>query len=354
MSQPSDAFAGTRPLDPDKRLDETRLTPWLEANIEGFDGLVEVRQFNGGNSNPTYVVFTPTTKYVMRRKPPGVLLPSAHAVDREFRVMNALGKTGFPVPRVHALCADESVIGTMFYVMDMVDGRVLWDLKLPEMSKDDRTRVYEDQVATLARLHEVDYAAVGLADYGAPGAYFERQMGRWTKQYRAAEDQANPAMDRLIADLAAAVPADGRTSLVHGDFRLDNMALHPTEPKVAAVFDWELSTLGDPLADIAYYLMHWVMPEGERATLIGADLKALGIPSLEEMAARYCALTGRAGIEGLDWSLAYNLFRLAAIRQGIAARVKQGNASNPRAASAAASIEPLAQRALAVLHDGFA
>ncbi len=347
MSDAMAGYVGTRPLD--TPMDTAALSRWLDDNVADFAGLQEVRQFNGGSSNPTYVLVTGGAPYVMRRKPPGVLLPSAHAVDREFRVMAALAKVDFPVPRVHALCRDESVIGTMFFVMEKVEGRVLWDVALPELSREERAHIYDDQIRALAKLHQVDYAAIGLGDYGAPGGFYARQLGRWTKQYRNAGGEPLESMERLIEMLSRDVPAESRTTIVHGDFRLDNMALHPSKPKVAAVFDWELSTLGDPLADFAYFLMQWKTPLGERAGLMGADFAALGIPTREEAAALYCALTGREGIARLEWYIAYNMFRLAAIRRGVEARVRQGNASNPHAIAAGGMVNTLAERALALL-----
>jgi aminoglycoside phosphotransferase (APT) family kinase protein len=311
-----ETFSGTKPVDERYRLDEDRLEAWLKETVSDYAGPLEVRQFKGGQSNPTYQLVTPSRKYVLRRKPPGVLLPSAHAVDREFKVISALGTTGFPVAHAYALCTDDSVIGTMFYVMSMVD------------------------------LHNTNYAAIGLADFGKPGNYFARQISRWTKQYRASETMTIPAMEQLMEFLPATVPDDETTSIVHGDYRLDNMALHPTEPKVAAVLDWELSTLGNPLADFTYFLMSWFAKGDGRSGLAGLDLKALGIPTLDEAVELYCTLTGRSGLPALDWYFAYNQFRLAGILQGIIGRVRDGTASSAQAVANAERVIPLADSAL--------
>ncbi|MBX9803541.1 MAG: phosphotransferase family protein [Caulobacteraceae bacterium] len=338
-------FSGTREVDPRHALDEAALDQWLKAHVEGYAGPLTLRQFKGGQSNPTYELVTPTRAYVLRRKPPGTLLPSAHAVDREFTVISALHKQGYPVARPYALCTDDSVIGSMFYVMDKVEGRVLWDLKLPGMEPAQRRAIYESQVDTLAALHAFDPAAIGLSDYGRPGNYFERQVGRWTKQYRASEIDPIPAMDRLIEFLPSTLPPDGPTRIVHGDFRLDNMILAPNGPQVRAVLDWELSTLGDPMADFSYLLIAWVIPATARNGLAGADLEALGIPSVAEMVERYATLTGNTPAN-LDWLLAYNLFRLAAICQGIAGRVRDGTAASSHAKAMAAQVPMLAAGAL--------
>jgi aminoglycoside phosphotransferase (APT) family kinase protein len=324
--------SGTKPVDERHSIDEAALDRWLKANVDGYAGPLEVRQFKGGQSNPTYQLVTPGQKYVLRRKPPGKLLPSAHAVDREFKVISALGKTGFPVAKAYALCEDEGVIGTMFYVMDMVEGRILWDGTLPEYSPPQRRAIYSAEIETLARLHNTDYAAIGLGDYGKPGNYFTRQIDRWTKQYKASETTSIKAMDQLMEWLPATAPSDDATSIVHGDYRIDNMILHPTEPKVIAVLDWELSTLGNPLADFSYFLMSWVMPGEQRGGLAEiADLPAYGIPTVQEAVDQYCKLTGRDGLPELDWYFAYNLFRLAGICQGIVGRVRDGTAASAHA-----------------------
>ncbi|WP_332678865.1 phosphotransferase family protein [Brevundimonas sp.] len=345
LSDAQAAFSGTREVDPRYALDETALDRWLSANVEGYAGPLTVRQFKGGQSNPTYELTTPGRTYVLRRKPPGTLLASAHAVDREFTVISALHAQGYPVARPHALCTDDGVIGSMFYVMDKVEGRVLWDLKLPGMEPSERRAIYEAQVDTLAALHAFDPAAIGLGDYGRPGNYFERQVGRWTKQYRASEIDPIPAMDRLIEFLPATLPPEGPTRIVHGDFRLDNMILAPDAPQVRAVLDWELSTLGDPMADFSYLLIAWVIPATARNGLAGADIEALGIPSVGQTVERYARLTG-ATPQNLDWLFAYNLFRLAAICQGIAGRVRDGTAASEHARTLAAQVPMLAAGAL--------
>ena len=342
---PQSAFSGTREVDPRHALDSATLEAWLKENVEGYDGPLTIRQFKGGQSNPTYELATPGKTYVLRRKPPGVLLPSAHAVDREFQVISALHAQAFPVARPYTLCTDDAVIGSMFYVMDKVEGRVFWDLKLPGLSPSERRAIYGAQTDTLAALHRFDPDAIGLSDYGKPGNYFARQVGRWTKQYQASEIDTIAAMDRLIAFLPESLPADGPTRIVHGDFRLDNMILAPDRAEVRAVLDWELSTLGDPMADFSYLLIAWVIPATLRNGLAGADLEALGIPSVEETVARYAEKTGTAGPDNLDWLFAYNLFRLAAICQGIAGRVRDGTAASSHARTMAAQVGPLSDAA---------
>ena len=345
QADPQATFSGTREVDPRYALDEGRLGEWLAAHVEGYAGPLAVRQFKGGQSNPTYELTTPGRTYVLRRKPPGTLLASAHAVDREFRVISALHAQGYPVARPWALCVDDAVIGSMFYVMDKVEGRVLWDLKLPGLSPDQRRAIYDAQVDALAALHAFDPAAIGLGDYGRPGNYFERQVGRWTKQYRASEIEPIAAMDRLIEFLPATLPPEGPARIVHGDFRLDNLILAPDAPEVRAVLDWELSTLGDPMADFSYLLIAWVIPATARNGLAGADIAALGIPTVEQMVERYAGLTGAAPAD-LDWLFAYNLFRLAAICQGIAGRVRDGTAASAHARTMAAQVPMLAAGAL--------
>jgi len=338
------AFSGTREVDPRYRLDEAALDAWMADHVAGYGGPLTVRQFKGGQSNPTYELTTPNAAYVLRRKPPGALLPSAHAVDREFQVISALDAQGFPVAKPYALCTDETVIGSIFYVMDKVEGRILWDLKLPGLTPSERRAVYEAQTDTLARLHAFDPGAIGLSDYGKAGNYFARQVGRWTKQYRASEIEPIAAMDRLIAFLPESLPPEGPSRIVHGDFRLDNMILAPDQPQVRAVLDWELSTLGDPMADFSYLLIAWAIPASLRNGLAGADLEALGIPSVEETVERYAAATGMRPAN-LDWLYAYNLFRLAAICQGIAGRVRDGTAASAHARSMAAQVGPLSDAA---------
>lgn len=341
---PQAAFAGTRPVDPRHAFDVAALEHWMAKHVADYAGPLSVNQFKGGQSNPTYELVTPGHTYVLRRKPPGNLLPSAHAVDREFRVISALARQGFPVARPYALCEDASVIGSMFYVMDKVEGRVLWDLKLPGMEPDQRRAIYEAQTDTLARLHAIDPEAAGLGDYGRPGNYFGRQVGRWSKQYAASETETIPAMNRLMAFLPDSLPPEGPPRIVHGDWRLDNMILAPDRPEVLAVLDWELSTLGDPMADLSYYLIGWVIPASQRNGVGGADLKALGIPTVEETVDRYADATGMRP-DNLDWLMAYNLFRLAAICQGIAGRVRDGTASSPQAVATAAQVHPLSEAA---------
>lgn len=342
---PHENFKGVKPVEERHRLDEAALARWLGANVEGFAGPLTLNQFKGGQSNPTYQLVTPSKKYVLRKKPGGKLLPSAHAVDREYRVISALYPTGFPVARPYALCQDESIVGAMFYVMDMVEGRILWDGALPGCDPAERRAIYENKITTLAKLHTTDYAAIGLGDYGKPGNYFARQIDRWSKQYRLSETETVSEMDRLIEWLPATIPPGERTSIVHGDYRLDNLVLHTSEPRVAAVLDWELSTLGDPMADFTYYLMSWVLPRDNRASLGGLDLAPLGIPTLEQVVSLYCAQTGRASIPALDWYFAYNAFRLACILQGIAGRVRDGTAASAHALEMIKRIRPLAQGA---------
>jgi aminoglycoside phosphotransferase (APT) family kinase protein len=341
----TDIFSGTKPVDERHRIDEVPLLAWMQANVEGFAGPMEVRQFKGGQSNPTYQLVTPGQNYVLRRKPPGKLLPSAHAVDREYKVISALHPTGYPVARPFGLCMDEGVIGTIFYVMDSVEGRILWDGSLPDSTPEERTAIYHAKVRTLAALHTTDYVAVGLEDFGKAGSYFARQIGRWSKQYQLSETLKIDEMDRLIEWLPRTIPDGETTSIVHGDYRLDNMILHPTEPRVLAVLDWELSTLGDPLGDFTYHLMNWVMEANQRSGLVGLDLEALGIPTLEQYVALYCEATGRPGIENLDWYFAYNMFRLAAILQGIVGRVRDGTAASAHAEANAERVRPLAMAA---------
>ena len=282
-------FSGTKPVEERHRIDEMRLDGWMREHVEGYQGPLAVLQFKGGQSNPTYRLDTPGRSYVMRRKPFGKLLPSAHAVDREFRVIAALGKQGFPVAKAYALCTDDAVIGAAFYIMSMEEGRVFWDPTLPSQTPEARRKIFTSKIETLAKLHTFDPQAIGLGDFGKPGNYFARQVDRWTKQYRASETQHIPEVEKLIEWLPRTVPQQERVSIVHGDYRLDNMIFHATEPRVQAVLDWELSTLGDPMADFTYLLMQWTMPG-----LANADLKALNIPSMEEAAQIYCNVTGTA------------------------------------------------------------
>ncbi|MGH8689659.1 MAG: phosphotransferase family protein [Burkholderiales bacterium] len=328
-------FIGTKPVEERHRIDVARLEQFLGFRISS------VEQFKGGQSNPTYKI---NGKYVLRRKPPGKLLPSAHAVDREYRVISALHKTGFPVARPHVLCEDESVIGTAFYVMDYVEGRVLWDPALPGMTRGERALIWDEQNRVIALLHTIDFRKIGLEDFGKPGNYIGRQVERWSRQYRASETQRIEAMDNLIGWLPQNIPPEAGTAVVHGDFRLDNTIFHPAEPRILAVLDWELSTLGDPLADFAYHCMSWHIPPDKFRGIAGLNLKQLGIPGEAEYVSLYCKRTGRKSIDASHWDfyLAYNLFRIAAICQGIAKRVIEGTAASTFAAEAATKTVPLA------------
>lgn len=339
------AFSGTKDVAEAYRFDTARLEAYLAERIAGFAGPLEVKQFKGGQSNPTYLLTTPAKRYVLRRKPPGKLLPSAHAVEREYAVMSALGATGFPVPKTHILCADEGVVGTAFFVMDHVDGRIFWNGRLPELGAEERSALYDSMNATLARLHSVDYRAIGLGEYGKEGAYVARQIARWTKQYRLSETQPIEEMEKLIDWLPRHLPSGETTRLVHGDYRLDNLIMAKGAPKVVAVIDWELSTLGDPLADFAHHLMQWRLPPGNRGGFLGFDFSGTGIPDEGSYVAAYCERTKRSGIPDLDYYLAYNMFRLAAIVQGIGGRVRDGTAASAEAAEEAKLAGPLAQAA---------
>lgn len=341
-------FSGTSGVRAGQEIDLARLQAWMAAHVEGFAGPLAVEQFKGGQSNPTYKLLTPARNYVLRRKPPGQLLASAHAVDREYRVITALHAQGFPVAQTFGLCTDEGVIGTWFYVMDCVDGRIVWDTSFPDTPKAERAAHFDAMNATLAQLHMIDVEAAGLADYGKPGNYFSRQIGRWSRQYVEDVDAGRlAAMDRLVEWLPANIPPGEEVSVVHGDFRCDNMIFHPTEPRVLAVLDWELSTLGHPLADFAYHLMIYRMPPETTTGLLGRNLTALGIPSEADYVAAYCARTGRAGIDNLDFYVAYNLFRLAGIVHGIKGRVVRGTATSAHAKKMAEGVESLADLALA-------
>jgi aminoglycoside phosphotransferase (APT) family kinase protein len=363
MSTP-EANTGTKPVAEQHVFDVAALERFLQDRLPGFAGPLAVEQFKGGQSNPTYKLLTPSRAYVMRAKPgpAAKLLPSAHAVEREFKVMRALHGTDVPVPTMHVLCEDESLIGRAFYVMDFVEGRVLWDQSLPAYDKAGRAAIYDEMNRVIAALHSVDPNAVGLADYGKPGNYFERQIGRWTKQYQASITEPIEAMDRLIAWLPAHIPAsardDSRVSIVHGDYRLDNLVFHPTEPRIVAVLDWELSTLGHPLADFSYHCMSWHIPPGSFRGIGGLDHAALGIPDEKAYVRRYCERTGRADPDAVmaDWNfyLAYNLFRIAGILQGIAKRVEAGTASSAQARQSAAGARPLAEMGWRIAEHGAA
>ena len=326
-----------------KTLDEPRLAAWLEKNLDGFKGPLKATKFGDGQSNPTFLIESASGAYVLRRKPPGVLLKSAHAVDREFRVQKALAVTGVPVANMYLLCEDDSVIGTAFYVMERIQGRIFWKPDLPEVSQADRTKIYDEMNRALAALTKLDPAEVGLADFGRPGSYFERQFKRWTDQYRASETETIGAMDDLIAWLAGNTPADdGRVSIVHGDYRLDNMIFHPTEPRLLAVLDWELSTLGHPFADISYQCMQWRTDSSSIFSgLGGLDRKAIGVPTEEEYVEAFCKRAGLSGIPNWDFYIAFNFFRLAAIIQGVKKRALDGNGSNPERGLAMGGMVPV-------------
>ncbi len=341
------AFSGTREVTERLRFDAARLEDYMRAHVPGFAGPVVVSQFKGGQSNPTYLVETPARRYVLRRKPPGKLLPSAHAVDREHRIISALYAQNFPVPEPVLYCADESVVGTPFFVMAHVDGRVFWEPQMPGCDPAERARVYDTMNAAIARLHGFEPAAIGLGDYGRGENYVARQVDRWSKQYRASETQKIEEMENLIAWLPVRLPPPQPPRIVHGDYRLDNMILTRDAPKISAVLDWELSTLGDPLADFSYHLMTWHMPPSDAGTgsLLGFDLAALGIPSLESYVDAYVARTGLDPRPHLPVYFAYNFFRLAAILQGIAGRVRDGTATSAYAAAKGAQVQPLAARA---------
>ena len=325
------------------RLDEVALGRWLEANVDGFSGPFELHKFPSGQSNPTYRIVAATGDYVLRRKPFGPLLPSAHAVDREFRLLSALAPLGFPVPRPLALCEDTGVIGAVFYVMELAKGRAYADGALPDFDPPTRRGMYEQLVDTLADLHNIDPQAAGLGDFGKAGNYFERQVTRWTRQYRDSQTDPIEEMERLIAYLPATIPEQSRTSVVHGDYRIDNVMFN--DGTLTAVLDWELATVGDPLADFSYLAMQWVMPADGGAGLAGLDLPALDIPTLDEIAERYSERAGVTVAEQLDWYFSYNLFRLAGIVQGIKKRVIDGTASHAHAAEMAKRVPMLAQAA---------
>jgi aminoglycoside phosphotransferase (APT) family kinase protein len=341
-------FAGTMPVAERQRFDEAALLRYLSAHLEGFAGPLTVQQFRGGQSNPTYLVTAGDgAQYVLRRKPAGQLLPSAHAVDREFRVISALHGTDVPVARPYCLCTDESVIGTMFYLMSYVAGRNFWDPTLPGMAASARAAIYDEMNRVLVALHTLDFQARGLGDYGKPGNYFARQIARWSRQYRASETERIEAMERLLEWLPANIPAGDETTLVHGDYRIDNMIFDSAAPRLAALVDWELSTLGHPLADLSYHVMLWRSGEGEIRGLKGLDLPALGIPTEEQYVATYCARTGRGAIEPRVWEfcMAYNMFRIACIRQGIMKRVLEGTAASRHAREAGARARATAELA---------
>jgi len=326
-------------------LEAGALSAWLERHVPGFRGPIALRKFEGGQSNPTYRLDATSGTYVLRRKPFGPLLPSAHAVEREYRVLSALHPLGFPVPRVFALCQDDAVIGSAFYLMALVEGANFTDGALACLTEGARTIVYHGMIDTLAALHRIDPSAAGLASFGRPGNFFERQVARWIRQYRASETDRIELAERLIVWLPATLPPQSGVAIVHGDYRIDNLIMTRSGDKILAVLDWELSTLGDPLSDFSYFLMNWVTPVDGRAGLLGLDLDRLGIPTLERVVARYCEKTSRDAIHDLDWYFAFNLFRLLGIAQGIKKRLMDGNASSARAGELAGRIPQIAAQA---------
>ena len=342
MTDAFEQFRGTMPVQERLRFDSERLAKYLAGKIPAFSAL-QVSQFKGGQSNPTYLIEAGSRRYVLRRKPPGKLLPSAHAVEREYRVMTALGSTAVPVPRTWCLCEDPEVIGTAFFVMDHVEGDVFWDPTAPTLNAPQRRALWLEINRVIAELHRVDHRSVGLEDYGRSGNYIQRQIERWTRQYRSSETERIEAMDNLIAWLPQNIPPGEETTIVHGDYRIDNLIFDRTKPQVLAVLDWELSTLGHPLADFAYHLMAWRLSPGQFRGMHGTDLAALGIPGEAEYIALYCERTGRSRIDNVDFYVAYNMFRLAAILQGIAKRALDGTASNERAVETGKRARPTAE-----------
>ncbi|MEC4722060.1 phosphotransferase [Noviherbaspirillum sp. CPCC 100848] len=348
---PQDRFVGTRPVAPQHAFDIDRLAAFMRQNVDDFRGELQVEQFKGGQSNPTFLLTAGGRQYVMRRKPPGTLLPSAHAVDREYRVISALAGTDVPVAKAHALCEDDSIIGSAFYIMDYVQGRILWNSALPGFEAAERSALFTEMNRVIAALHNVDYEAVGLGSYGKPGSYIERQVARWTKQYRASETERIEAVENLIDWLPRHIPTGDETRVVHGDFRIDNVIFHPTEPRILAVLDWELSTLGHPLADFAYHCMTWRMPQGRSRGLDGVALAELGIPTEEEYVRMYCERTGRSDLSKSDWEyyMVFNMFRLVGILQGIVKRAQLGNAASADAVETGKRTRPLAEQAWALV-----
>ena len=339
-------FMGTKPVSERQQFNVGALQDYMREHVDGYSGTLSIEQFKGGQSNPTFKLTADGRCYVLRTKPgpAAKLLPSAHAIDREYRVMDALSKAGFPAAHQYALCTDEDVIGRAFYVMEYVEGRVLWDQSLPGMSHAERALYYDEMNRVIAQLHMVDYAAIGLAEFGKPGNYFGRQIDRWTRQYKASETESIPAMDQLMEWLPHNIPPGEETSIVHGDFRLDNMMFHPTEPRILAILDWELSTLGHPLADFSYHCMSWHIPPGQFRGIGGLDHAALGIPTQEEYIARYCERTGKTiRREDFAFYLAYNMFRMAGILQGIMKRYVDGTAASEQALKAGKAARPMAE-----------
>jgi len=344
VSSSQEDNTGTSPVRTALKFDEARLDAWMQANVAGYRGPLTVELFKGGQSNPTYKLTTPAKQYVLRRKPSGALVKGAHAIEREARIIAALNRADFPVPHVYGLCTDEAVLGVWFYVMEFIEGRVFWDATFPQIARDKRPRYFEAMNETIARLHLIDYAQLGLADYGKTGRYFERQIARWSKQYSDdAQAGRDDNMDRLLEWLPSHIPPGDESSIVHGDFRCDNLIYHPTEPRVVAVLDWELSTLGHPLADFAYHAMMYHMPPHIVAGLAGADVHELNIPSEAAYIEAYCRRVGRAAIAHYPFYLAFNFFRLAAIFHGIKGRVIRGNASSTHANDRAQAFPCLAQ-----------
>ncbi len=337
-------MVGTIAVPEKDRLDEGRLTAWMEAHVEGFIGPITLTKFKGGQSNPTYRIDTPGQSYVLRRQPFGTLLPSAHAVDREYKAMAALYPTGFPVPRAYGLCDDPEILGSKFFVMGLADGRNLWNGALPDYGPEERRAIYHAMIDTMADLHLKDPESIGMGDFGKPTDYCARQIARWSKQYKLSETETIPEMDRLIEWLPTTIPAQHRNAIAHGDYRLDNMIFHKSEARVIAVLDWELSTLGDPIADFSYLMLNWINPPDGRAGIGGLDLESLGIPTMDEAVARYVARTGFP-VPPMDWYFAFNLFRLAGIIQGIKKRVIDGTASSAHAKEMSDRVLPLVERA---------
>lgn len=347
LPQPSDASQDdTVALEPQPRIDTAALARYMRAHVEGFPGIVEALRFKGGQSNPTFLLKAGDRRYVLRSKPAGTLLASAHAVDREYRILGALRDSGVPVARVYCLCLDESVIGTMFYIMEYVQGRVFWHPSLLEVAGGERAAIYDQMNSVIAALHTLDPQRLGLADYGKPGNYFSRQIARWTRQYRQSETEKIEAMDQLIDWLPQHIPGTDETAIVHGDYRIDNLIFHPQEPRIIAVLDWELSTLGHPLADLSYHLMSWHLPAQEFRGLDGCDLGSLNIPSEGAYVDAYCRRVGREPIDPVHWEfyLAYNMFRVAGIRQGIMRRALDGNAASAHALVAGSRAREMAER----------
>lgn len=338
-------FSGIMPVRESAQFDPRPLQDYMAQHVEGFAGTLQVRQFKGGQSNPTYLLQAGKQQYVMRRKPPGKLLKSAHAVDREYRALVALADTPVPVPKVYCLCDDESVVGTWFYIMEYVPGRIFWDMELSAQSSAARWAIYDSMNEIIAHLHQVNYQAVGLADYGKSGNYVSRQISRWSQQYQLSQTEDIPAMDQLIEWLPQNLPDRDETTIVHGDYRMDNMVYHGTENRVVAVLDWELCTLGDPVADFSYHTMQWRLPPHLFNGIAGLDCKKLGIPTEEEYVAAYCQRTGRDSIENWDYYMIYNIFRIAAILQGIMGRARDGTASSPQAEAMGTMARPLAEKA---------